>query len=36
MRPGSSGIKIPPSNVKPDFGIRATAFAHELADFLAP
>jgi hypothetical protein len=32
MRERSLGIKIPPTNLKPDFGDQATAFANELAD----
>ena len=32
MRERSLGIKIPPTNLKPDFGDRATAFANDLAD----
>jgi hypothetical protein len=32
MRERSLGIKIPPTNLKPDFGEQATAFANELAD----
>jgi flavodoxin len=32
MRERSFGIKIPPTNLKPDFGEQATAFANELAD----
>jgi hypothetical protein len=35
MRERSLGIKIPPTNLKPDFGEQATAFANELADHLA-
>jgi hypothetical protein len=34
MRPRSLGIKIPPTNLKPDFGDQATAFANTLADSL--
>jgi flavodoxin len=34
MRPRSLGIKIPPTNLKPDFGDQATAFANQLADTL--
>ena len=34
MRERSLGIKIPPTNLKPDFGDRARAFANELADSL--
>src|SRR3954449_8046900 len=36
MRPRSLGIKIPPTNLKPDFEIQASTFANELADTLAP
>ena len=32
MRERSLGIKIPPTNLKPDFGDQATAFANTLAD----
>ena len=32
MRERSLGIKIPPTNLKPDFGEQATAFANKLAD----
>ena len=32
MRERSFGIEIPPTNLKPDFGEQATAFANELAD----
>jgi flavodoxin len=32
MRERSLGIKIPPTNLKPDFGDQATAFANKLAD----
>lgn len=35
MRERSLGIKIPPTNLKPDFGDQAGAFANELADGLA-
>jgi hypothetical protein len=34
MRERSLGIKIPPTNLKPDFGDQAEAFANELADSL--
>jgi menaquinone-dependent protoporphyrinogen IX oxidase len=34
MRKRSLGIKIPPTNLKPDFGDQATAFANRLADNL--
>ena len=34
MRPRSLGIKIPPTNLKPDFGDQATAFANQLVDTL--
>ena len=34
MRERSLGIKIPPTNLKPDFGEQAEAFAHKLADSL--
>src|SRR5437899_5178200 len=36
MRPRSLGIKIPPTNLKPNFGDPAHAFANELADRLDP
>jgi menaquinone-dependent protoporphyrinogen IX oxidase len=36
MRERSLGIKIPPTNLKPDFGNQATTFANQLADTLAP
>jgi flavodoxin len=36
MRERSLGIKIPPTNLKPDFGDQAQAFANRLADSLAP
>jgi menaquinone-dependent protoporphyrinogen IX oxidase len=36
MRERSLGIKIPPTNLKPDFGDQAQAFANKLADTLAP
>jgi hypothetical protein len=29
------GVRIPPTNLKPDFEVEARAFAHELADGLA-
>ncbi len=32
MRDRSFGIKIPPTNLKPDFGDQAAAFANQLAD----
>jgi menaquinone-dependent protoporphyrinogen IX oxidase len=32
MRERSLGIRIPPTNLKPDFGEQATAFANKLAD----
>ena len=35
MRERSLGIKIPPTNLKPDFGDQATAFANTLADSVA-
>ena len=35
MRERSLGVKIPPTNLKPDFGVQATAFANKLADSLA-
>ncbi len=35
MRERSLGIKIPPTNLKPDFGDQARAFADELADSVA-
>jgi len=34
MRERSLGLKIPPTNLKPDFGDQATAFANKLADSL--
>ena len=34
MRERSFGIKIPPTNLKPDFGEQAAAFANKLADHL--
>jgi flavodoxin len=34
MRERSFGIKIPPTNLKPDFGDQAKAFANQLADSL--
>jgi flavodoxin len=34
MRERSLGIKIPPTNLKPDFGDQAGAFANQLADSL--
>ena len=34
MRERSLGIKIPPTNLKPDFNDPAHAFANELADKL--
>src|SRR6266581_688454 len=36
MRERSLGIKIPPTNLKPDFGDQAQAFANRLADSLRP
>jgi hypothetical protein len=36
MRERRLGIKIPPTNLKPDFGDQADAFANQLADTLAP
>src|SRR6266508_583345 len=36
MRERALGIKIPPTNLKPDFGDQARAFANELADSLKP
>ncbi|HEV8103702.1 MAG TPA: hypothetical protein VGP69_08205 [Gaiellaceae bacterium] len=36
MRERSLGIKIPPTNLKPDFGDQAQALANKLADSLAP
>jgi flavodoxin len=36
MRERALGIKIPPTNLKPDFGDQAEAFANKLADSLAP
>src|SRR5438094_2450754 len=36
MRERSLGIKIPPTNLKPDFGDQAQEFANKLADSLAP
>jgi hypothetical protein len=35
MRERSLGIKIPPTNLKPDFGEQAEAFANKLADSVA-
>jgi hypothetical protein len=34
MRERSLGMKIPPTNLKPDFPGQAEAFAHKLADSL--
>jgi hypothetical protein len=34
MRERTLGIKIPPTNLKPDFGDQAQAFANQLADSL--
>ena len=34
MRPKALGLKIPPTNLKPDFGLQATSFANTLADRL--
>jgi hypothetical protein len=34
MRERSLGIKIPPTNLKSDFGDQATALANQLADTL--
>jgi hypothetical protein len=36
MRERSFGIKIPPTNLKPDFETQAAAFANKLADEVAP
>jgi hypothetical protein len=36
MRERSLGIKIPPTNLKPDFGDQAEAFANKLADSIEP
>jgi flavodoxin len=36
MRERSLGIKIPPTNLKPDFGDQARAFANKLADSVTP
>jgi hypothetical protein len=36
MRERALGLKIPPTNLKPDFGDQASAFANQLADTLAP
>jgi hypothetical protein len=36
MRERSLGIKIPPTNLKPDFGDQAQEFANTLADSLGP
>src|SRR5207342_3287452 len=36
MRERSFGIKIPPTNLKPDFGDQAKEFANRLADSLQP
>ena len=35
MRERSLGVKIPPTNLKPDFGGEAETFANKLADTLA-
>jgi hypothetical protein len=35
VRERSLGIKIPPTNLKPDFGGEAETFANKLADTLA-
>src|SRR3954451_1850636 len=35
MRPKALGIKIPPTNLKPDFETQASTFANELADSVA-
>jgi hypothetical protein len=35
MRERSLGIKIPPTNLKPDFGEQTAAFANQLADTIA-
>ena len=35
MRERSLGIKIPPTNLKPDFAVQAGEFANKLADSLA-
>jgi hypothetical protein len=32
----SLGVRIPPSNLKPNFAEQAAAFANELADTLEP
>jgi hypothetical protein len=36
MRERSLGIRIPPTNLKPDFGDQAEEFANKLADSLEP
>jgi hypothetical protein len=36
MRERSLGIKIPPTNLQPDFGDQAEAFANKLTDTLGP
>jgi hypothetical protein len=36
MRERSFGIKIPPTNLKPDFGEQAETFANQLADRITP
>ena len=36
MRPKALGLKIPPTNLKPDFETQASAFANELADTVTP
>ena len=36
MRERALGIKIPPTNLKPDFDVPTHAFANELADGLGP
>lgn len=35
MRERALGVKIPPTNLKPDFETQASTFAHQLADSLA-
>jgi menaquinone-dependent protoporphyrinogen IX oxidase len=36
MRERALGMKIPPTNLKPDFATQASAFANQLADTLTP
>jgi hypothetical protein len=35
MRERSLGVKIPPTNLRPDFDTQASTFANQLADSLA-